>query len=208
MKVVHTFTVGQMRVNCYVLVDTVSREAIIIDPGDEAGYLAEKIESLQAKPIAILATHGHFDHVLAASELQLMYRVPFVMCKLDQFLLDRMTQTAEHFLGHAIVEFPPKISQSLQDKEVIRFGKISLFVVSTPGHTPGSVSFYEKESGCLFVGDTIFSGGGVGRTDFFYSDKSKLSSSVQHILTFPSSMKLFSGHGEETTILKEKVFHV
>ena len=91
---VRKFTVGQMQENCYVLIDSESREALVIDPGDDASYLAEQINKEEAKPVAILATHGHFDHVLAALELQLIYQVPFRMSQDDQFLLDRMSETA------------------------------------------------------------------------------------------------------------------
>ncbi len=201
MRVINTYTVGQMGVNCYVLVDTVSRDAIIIDPGDEATYLAEKIESLKAKPVIILATHGHFDHVLGACELQLIYHVPFGMCAEDQFLLDRMRETAEHFLGHKVIELPPKITQSLRDKQVIQCGNMSLIVVSTPGHTPGSVSFYLKQDNRLFVGDTIFSDGAVGRTDFSYSDKQKLTESIQRILALPADTILYPGHGKSISCI-------
>jgi hydroxyacylglutathione hydrolase len=200
-------TVGQMGVNCYIAVDEFSREAVIIDPGDEASYIAEQLSTLDVKPIAILATHGHFDHVLAAFELQMIYQIPFCMSREDAFLLDRMSETAEHFLGHAIVEMPPKITTPLHDREQIAFGKSFLTVLSLSGHTPGSVGFYIKKQDVLFVGDTIFSEGHVGRTDFSYADPKKLDSSIGKIFSLPDATILYPGHGEETTVLKEKRYH-
>jgi glyoxylase-like metal-dependent hydrolase (beta-lactamase superfamily II) len=148
MRAIYTFTVGQMGVNCYVLVDTVSRKAIIIDPGDEAAYLAEKIESLKVKLVAILATHGHFDHVLGACELQLIYQVPFGMCGEDQFLLDRMRETRSTFWVIRLSGCP-KTTQSLGDKQVIQFGKSHDCCIYTRTY-PGSVSFYLKKiADCL-----------------------------------------------------------
>jgi hydroxyacylglutathione hydrolase len=204
---VKKFTVGSMAENCYVVVDTISHEALVIDPGDEASYLAEQLEKLEAKPIAILATHGHFDHVLAACELQMIYQIPFRMMAEDQFLLDRMSETAEQFLGHRIVEIPPRITQPLNESEEIHIGTNSMHVFATPGHTPGSCSLYLKKESILFVGDTIFAAGGVGRTDFSYSKKDALYASIKHILSLPNETKLYPGHGEETTVLAETVYY-
>ena len=200
-------TVGQMGVNCYILVDDVTRETVVIDPGDEASYLAGQLSELHARPVAILATHGHFDHILAAFELQMIYHIPFRMSAGDSFLLGRMSETAEHFLGHTIVELPPKITATLADHERIKFGGNNLAVLSLSGHTPGSVGFYCKKQQMLFVGDTIFSDGSVGRTDFSYSDSKKLEASISRILSLPDTTILYPGHGGETSVMKEKQYH-
>jgi hydroxyacylglutathione hydrolase len=205
---IHTFTVGQMAENCYVVVDEKSREALIIDPGDEASYIAEQIEKREIKPIAIIATHGHFDHIMAAFELQMIYTIPFMASADDQFLLDRMHETAEHFLGHKIVEMPASITKPLVDGDVISFGDNVLKILSTPGHTPGSMSFYIKGSSALFVGDTIFEGGSVGRTDFSYSSREALGASIKKILALPADTRLLPGHGNETTVKGEKTYHL
>lgn len=204
---IEKLTTGQMRENCYVLVDPASSEALVIDPGDEASYIAEHIESLKAKPIAILATHGHFDHVMGANELQLIYNVPFRMNQKDQFLLDRMSETAEHFLGREILEEPPVLTKSLADHEKIFFGKGELEVYFTPGHTPGSACFYLPSQKILFAGDTIFESGAVGRTDFSYSSREDLATSLATILAFKGDTILSPGHGEDTTVSSEIPYH-
>ena len=193
------YTVGEMAENCYVVIDTATQNALIIDPGDEADYLSGQIEKEKVHPVAIVATHGHFDHILAALELQLMYAIPFRMNSADEFLLDRMSDSAEHFLGRKIVELPPKIIGGLQDNEIISFGNSSLTVIQTPGHTPGSISLYSKDIG-LFVGDTLFAGGAVGRTDFSYSSESDLNNSIKKILQLPKNAVIYPGHGEETRV--------
>lgn len=199
--------VGQMQTNCYLLVDSDTKEAFIIDPGDDAAFISDQLTSVEARPIAIIVTHGHFDHVLAALELQLLYNIPFRMHVADNFLIDRMNETAAYFLRRPVVELPPKISSDLKDKEQLAFGEHFVTVVHTPGHTPGSVSFYLKERNMLFVGDTIFSDGAVGRTDFSYADPKQLVSSIKIILSHSGVTTLYSGHGDETTVQKEKNYH-
>lgn len=199
-------TVGQMSENCYLLVDSESKSALIIDPGDDAAYISGEITKLEVTPVGILATHGHFDHVMAAFELQMMYNIPFRMSAFDQFLLTRMTETAEHFLGHAVVEPPPTITSTFADNDEIRLGKLRITVMATPGHTPGSVCFYLQKEQILFSGDTIFAMGGVGRTDFSYGDKEKLYASLLRILALPDGTMIYSGHGDDTMVSKEKIY--
>jgi hydroxyacylglutathione hydrolase len=206
--VIQKYTIGQMGVNCYILYDPKTREALIIDPGDEASYLAEHIARLELGPLAILATHGHFDHVLAARELQLIYNIPFMMCSEDQFLLDRMSKTAEHFLGHTVVEIPPVITKTLTDGDEIEFGSNMLKVMASPGHTPGSVCFYEKSNHTLFAGDTLFEGGAVGRTDFSYSSHKDLIDSIGRIMKFDDDTIVYAGHGKETTVFAERAYTI
>lgn len=200
-------TVGSMQENCYVVTDTCTKESYIIDPGDEGNFIAEQIQKYGFIPKAILATHGHFDHIMGARELQLIYSIPFYIHKDDIFLVERMSETAEHFLQHAVSDPPPVINHNLSDKDVFKFGSSALFVIATPGHTPGSVCFMVKGGESLFVGDTLFADGGVGRTDFSYSDKRKLDKSIRSILKHSDTMALYPGHGEKTNIFKEKQYH-
>ena len=199
--------VGQMAANCYLVQDEPSGEILIIDPGEDANYIAEHILKLGGKPTAILATHGHFDHILGARELQLTFGIPFYIHASDTFLVARMQETAAHFLSRDIIEAPPVIDGILADKQKITIGSQSLTVVETPGHTPGSICFYSQKEQVLFVGDSIFAGGAVGRTDFSYSEPLKLAASIDYILSLPGGFRLLPGHGEETSVAKEKQFH-
>jgi hydroxyacylglutathione hydrolase len=202
---IHVLPVGAMQENCYVVKDTDSRKAVIIDPGDDASYIAEKIASFDAAPAAICATHGHFDHILAAHELQAIYTIPFYIHSNDMFLVDRMQETARFFLGHEVVEIPPKNPLPIDANHIFTIGKTKLTLLETPGHTPGSVSFCLD--GVIFAGDVLFQGGAVGRTDFSYSDKTELDSSIRAILKYPSDTKIYAGHGTVTTVKQEKIFH-
>lgn len=176
---IKTLIVGSMATNCYIVNDE-----IIIDPGDDAEYI---MSHLTKKPSMIVATHGHFDHIMAAYALQLAYNIPFYIHEDDIFLLSRMQSSARHFLGLKDVDPPPTPSKI----------KTPPFI-HTPGHTPGSICL--KFSDTLIVGDTMFAGGGVGRTDFSYSDPRKLSISIKKIRSFPKNTRVLPGHGAEFTL--------
>jgi glyoxylase-like metal-dependent hydrolase (beta-lactamase superfamily II) len=176
-----------MATNCYIA------GGMIVDPGDDAEYI---ISHLTVKPTMIVATHGHFDHIMAAYALQRAYNIPFYIHEDDIFLLGRMQSSAKHFLGLKEVD-PPPVPSKIKD----------LPFIHTPGHTPGSVCLYFKEDNVLFSGDTIFAGGAVGRTDFSYSDKTALTRSVQIILSLPQDTRILPGHGEQTTVREEMVHY-
>jgi hydroxyacylglutathione hydrolase len=190
---IETLVVGQMATNCYLV------NGIIIDPGDDAEYI---ISHCKTKPVTIVATHGHFDHILAAYALQLAYNIPFIMHEADAFLLQTMQSSAKHFL-HITTDPPPKITKYIEGGDTIG----DFTVMHTPGHTPGSICLYSKKENVLFSGDTIFAGGAVGRTDHTYSDPLALSQSIQKILSLPPETKILSGHGDSTTIEKELTYY-
>ncbi len=204
---VMTLQVGQMQENCYLVTCAQTKECLIIDPGDDAQYITEKISSIQVTPIGIVATHGHFDHIMAASELQLIYAVPFMMHTHDEFLLKRMLETAKHFLQHDVIALQPVVSKNIKGKDTLALGSHSLRVIETPGHTPGSVSLYNDQCGILFVGDVIFYGGGIGRTDHSYCRPLELHDSIDTILDLPGDTIIYPGHGEQTTVAEEMVYH-
>ncbi len=199
--------VGQMQENCYLVSSDLNSECFIIDPGDDATYIAEKILEKQLHPVGIIATHGHFDHVMAAFELQLLFTIPFYIHKKDKFLLDRMSETAEHFLKHTIVELKPQISTYLQTDLKLSLGGSDVEIIEAPGHTPGSVCLYFASSNLAFVGDLLFAQGNVGRTDFSYGRPLELHDSIEKILKLPGNTTLYTGHGEVTTVESEMVYH-
>jgi hydroxyacylglutathione hydrolase len=200
--------VGQMAANCYIVMENISKELIVIDPGEDANYIADHVVATGGVPQSILATHGHFDHILGAHELQLTLGIPFYMNSADKFLALRLQETAKYFLKRDIVETPPVIDGDLVDKQVIVLGEEPLTVIETPGHTPGSICLYSESARTVFTGDTIFAGGAVGRTDFSYSEPLKLSVSMDQILTLPQDTYILSGHGDVTTVQREKEYHI
>lgn len=196
MKIL-TLPVGQMGTNCYLIED--QGEVGIIDPGDDGDFIIRKITDLEAKPIWVASTHGHFDHVLAVSELCLSFNIPFYLNPKDNFLLKKAKSNAEYFLGFApdpiLVSPLPLIS--IKD---LKLGKLEFKILETPGHTPGSVCLYCKKEKVLFGGDLIFDEGEIGRTDFKYSSKNNLQKSIKKILKLPESTIIYPGHGKELTI--------
>lgn len=194
--------VGLLQTNCYLVWEKRTKKGIIIDPGDDAEYIINRIKDLEIKPQSILATHGHFDHVLAVFELKLAFKIPFLIHHHDLFLLKRAGRTADWFTG--IKDgFVPSVDRFLKEKEFISFGQNSqLKVIETPGHSPGGVAFFSR--GVLFSGDTLFKEG-VGRTDFSYCSQVDLINSIKNkLFKLPDETIVYSGHGEETTIGKEK----
>jgi len=202
-----TLPVGQLQTNCYIVIDRQTSKALIIDPGDDADYIQRIIADERVKPVGIIATHGHFDHILAATELQLAYNIPFSINAKDEFLVKRMGESARYFTGVSSGP-PPKISSHLTPGQKITLSKTNLKVVETPGHTPGSLTLYCETEKIAFVGDLLFADGGIGRTDFSYSSHSKLERSIKKILKLPPETVLLSGHGSETTIANERPFHL
>jgi len=200
MKVVKLI-VGQLQTNCYLAI--YNDQCLIIDPGDDADYIISTIKDLEVKPIGLLATHGHFDHLLSATELKLAYSIPFYLHKADLPILKRTQSTAKHFTGLS-VDPPPKADRFLKDGDILRVGKSELKVIETPGHTQGSISL--KGKGIIFVGDLIFAGGGVGRTDLQGGNTKLLDKSIKKILKLPKNTIIYPGHGEETTVEEEKKF--
>jgi len=180
--------------------DPQGKDAIIIDPGDDADYIIRKIQDLKLKPQLIIATHGHFDHVLAVPELKLAFQVPFLMHRADLFLLKRSAETSQFFTG--VRGDPPLMPDKfIKEGDIIKFGQEKLKVMETPGHTPGSVCLYA--TGVLFSGDTLFADG-VGRTDFSYASSTQLQKSLQKLSHLPPATRVLPGHGPETTIGEEK----
>jgi glyoxylase-like metal-dependent hydrolase (beta-lactamase superfamily II) len=199
-----TLVLGEMAANCYLVWEEETKKALIIDPGDESEFIVDEVNRLGIEPIMVLVTHGHFDHVMAALDIKLIYNIKFGCSKLDKFLLDRQAETVKFFLRKSI-KTPNIISIDVDLNEVETFylGDEKLDIIKTPGHTPGSICFYSESSNILISGDTIFKEG-VGRTDFKYSSLTDLTNSLNLILSLPSDTLILSGHGEETTIAELK----
>ena len=197
MLTIKRMPVGPMAANCYLIYEEEGK-ALIIDPGDEAEFISRVILEKGLAPQRIIATHGHFDHLLAANELKLAFDIPFLASKKDSFLISRIPILAKKYLGEAAL--PLKIDSNIKEGDKIRVGKYVFEVLETPGHTPGSLCLLEMREKVLFGGDLIFKNGSVGRYDFGYSDKEVLKISVAKILKLPGDTTIYPGHSEEFTV--------
>jgi len=199
--VVQTYRLGELQTNCYLVFDELTKEAIVIDPADEANFISEKILTQNINLKAVVATHGHFDHILATWELQLAFNVPLFISKKDVKIAKNMQSSASYWLKRKIIERPPGNIKYLEKE--ISFGEEKLKVILCPGHTPGGVSLYSKKEKIAFTGDTLFADG-IGRTDFSYSSKSDLEKSIDKLKKLPENTIIYPGHGENE-ILKEAI---
>lgn len=190
---IETLSLGQLATNCYLAWCDDTREAIVIDPADEGGFISEEILRLDLKPVAIVLTHGHFDHVIGLLELKLNFDVPIMMHEADLFLIESLQQRAQHWLKMQ-VDPAPLPDMYIDEGEEVKFGQETLRVIHTPGHTPGSICLYND--GVMFTGDTLFADGAIGRTDLSYSNKKKMSQSLKKIRELPGSRQMYAGHGE------------
>lgn len=193
--------VGALQCNCYIVGDAAARKAIVIDPGDDADELAGAISGRGLEVTAIVATHAHFDHVLAASRLRELTGAPFVLHRGDLTLLDWVGTSARMWLGIEAGD-PPEVDALTGDGEVLAAGAVELEVVHTPGHSPGSVSLVSAEA--LFSGDTLFAGS-IGRSDLPGGDGAELLASIRaRLLPLDDDLVVLPGHGPATTIERER----
>jgi len=203
---IKTLVLGELQTNCYLVIDQNNNQCIIIDPADEADFISEQILRLKVEPLALLATHGHFDHILAANELQLAFNIPFYIHEKDLFLVKNLKKNASFWTERRIVEKPPEKISFYPKNFKFQISNFKFTIISTPGHTPGSVCLYFKKENIIFTGDTLFPDG-VGRTDLSYSSEKDLFASLKKLSQLPLKTKIYPGHGDCGINLKEvKVF--
>ena len=193
---------GPVYTNCYILKNKETGELIIVDPADCPEKIEMKISLMNGKPVAILLTHGHFDHILAAQAVKEKYNIPIYACRQEEEMLREpsINMTVHYGQGCSIV---PDVF--LEDLDVIRLAGFSVQMIHTPGHTPGGCCYYMEQEGVLFSGDTLFQTS-VGRSDFPGGSASALVRSVKEkLLVLPEETHVYPGHMEETTIGYEKL---
>lgn len=195
---VQRLVVGQLQTNCYLAVCPKTDKGVVIDPGDGGEFISEKILNFGIKLKFVILTHAHFDHLMAAEELRLIFQTPILLHQEDLFLIKRAQQSAAYFGFGEEILVPRKV-RFVKNGEKIEFGQEALKVIHTPGHTPGSISLYHEKERLLFCGDLVFKNG-VGRTDFAYGSSEKLQASLKKIFELPPKTLVYPGHGEEFTL--------
>jgi glyoxylase-like metal-dependent hydrolase (beta-lactamase superfamily II) len=197
--IVKRITVGALESNCYVVGDKKSKDAIVIDPGDEPERIIEVINENNFKVGAIVCTHAHFDHIGVVGDIQKHTGGKILIHEKDREIYRGAKDQAA--LWGFNVDDVPEPDGYIREGEKIQVGKLEFEVLHTPGHSPGGICLYGE--GIVFTGDTLFQGS-VGRTDFFGGDMEKLKNSFKRLLELPEDTKVFSGHGPDTTIKKER----
>ncbi len=205
MMDIKQFTVNFFGENCYLLYDE-TKEAVLIDCGCMNRQEFSQVEAFITQQALVLkhhlCTHYHVDHLMGAAFVYQQYGLLPEVCQEDTDTLPSVSQQAVMFGLPNIQE--TAIGTYLNEGDVIGFGHTKLEVIAVPGHSPGSVAFYQKERGCIFVGDALFAGS-IGRTDLWGGDAHELIRSIhQALFTLPDSTVVYPGHGPETTIAYEK----
>lgn len=195
---------GMIHTNVYLAVNTETKEAILIDPADDAGRLKRDIEALGVRPVGILLTHGHFDHIGAAKELAEHYGIPIVAGSEETEVL---ADPGINMSGQFTDPFGLTADRLYGDGETLSMAGFWIRVFHTPGHTKGGVCYYLPEEGVLFSGDTLFCGT-IGRTDLPTGSMSALVRSVRGLLeNLPDETAVYPGHSSDTTIAYEKEYN-
>jgi len=201
--IIKKLTVGPIMANCFILGCEETREAVVIDPGDETDRILTVLEESDLKVKYIIDTHGHFDHVGGNKKLKDITGADIMIHVLDAPMLNHLSASAAAWGFSA--DDSPSPDKILEEGDTITFGNITLKVIHTPGHSPGGISLFSD--GYVFVGDTLFAGS-IGRTDFPGGDYKTLISNIRNkLFVLGDDVQVFTGHGPETTIGKEKRFN-
>jgi hydroxyacylglutathione hydrolase len=193
---------GPVQTNAYFIWNE-QNDCLIIDPGGEADRIFAFVKEKKLNPVAVLLTHAHYDHIGAVDEVRTMYRLPVYIHKKEQdWLVDPALNLSNHVPYIEEIKLK-RADEILSGEGDLQVGSFQLQIVETPGHSPGSVSYYFEEEQLIFSGDALFEGS-IGRTDLPGGNHEVLMKSIHDkLLTLPEETLVLSGHGRETTIQQE-----
>jgi glyoxylase-like metal-dependent hydrolase (beta-lactamase superfamily II) len=203
-----SFPVGVLGCTCSVVVCPDTKEALVVDPGGDAPRVLEALAAEGARAVRIVHTHAHFDHVMGTREVAAKTGAETLIHAGDRWLYDNVPMQAMMFgLWRPGDEPPPPPTRELTGEEALAFGRREARALHTPGHTPGSLSFFLERAGetpLVFAGDTLFRRS-VGRTDLWGGSSEDLARSIrERLLALPDATVVVPGHGPETTIGEER----
>ena len=199
---VEFMVVGPVSTNCYFLINDELKEVAIVDPGDQAARIKTFITKEELKPVAILLTHGHFDHMMAAEDLKAEYKVPVYACAKEKELLNSSRKN----LSYGFIRMDYAMDADIYCKEGDEFSiaGCTIKVLETPGHTKGGCCYYIASENIVFTGDTLFCQS-IGRTDFEGGSYPEICKSIKEkLFVLPEETICYCGHGEGTSIRHEK----
>lgn len=198
--VVKTFPVGPLQCNCSIIGDTLTGKALLVDPGGDAERILQQLAELGLKVVAIIHTHAHLDHILAAGEIKKVTGAPIYLHEGDLFLWEGVEEQCRRF-GFPSIKLPQPDHFFVDDQDLGCCGGVALH---TPGHTPGSTSFWFEECKTLVAGDTLFKGS-IGRTDLWGGNFEDIVRSIrERLYTLDDDAEVITGHGPNTRIWLEK----
>jgi hydroxyacylglutathione hydrolase len=197
--------VGLLEVNCYILGDEETKEAVVIDPGGDEDAILDVLNHHKLQLKLIIDTHGHFDHVDANQPLKAATGAKIAIHEADARMLAQPSSEAMFFTGNRL-----RLSQAdilLKENDILTFGQYRLKVLHTPGHTPGGISLLLEDHPYVYVGDLLFAGS-IGRTDFPGGDYDALINAVRtKIFPLGDSYTVYPGHGPVTTVDQERKYN-
>ena len=198
---IQQMVIGMISTNCYLCMNKETKDLFIVDPADQADLIVNMVDRVGGKPCAILLTHGHFDHIMAAEDLRKKYKIPIYAHEAEEQTLGDASRNQS---GGWALPVSLKADQWLTDGQVLTVAGLPLQVFHTPGHTPGSCCYLLTEEKTLLSGDTLFYCS-VGRTDFPGGSSRQIKQSLDRLLSeLPGDTTVLPGHGESTTIDFEK----
>lgn len=199
---IQTFEVNPLHENCYVINDE-TKECVIIDCGalteTEQNAVIAYINEEGLKPVHNLGTHGHLDHHFGDAAILSAFNLQPEVAEGDKVLMQHPREAALQMLGMDLNIDLPAGNLKLTENEEVKFGSHTFKIIRTPGHSPGSVSFYCAEENVLFTGDTLFKGS-IGRTDFPGGSMFQIISSLRELAQLPDKTIVYPGHGSQTSI--------
>lgn len=200
-----TCVITEFQQNCRIIFDPETKDAVIVDPGGDAQLLLTEIKERDLNLAEIWLTHSHLDHVGGVKALKKATGATILGHECEQELRQRVEEICEMYgLPLGDMENCPEPDQYIDGGAVLSIGGCEFTALFTPGHSPGHLCFYHKESDTLIAGDTLFAGS-IGRTDLPLGDHAQLIESIKtEILTLPDETKVLPGHGPDTTVGVER----
>ena len=199
---VEFMVVGPVSTNCYFLINDELKEAAIVDPGDQPERIKAFVAKEGLKPVAILLTHGHFDHMMAAEAIKAEYKIPVYACAKEKELLNSSRKNLSY--GFIRTDYTMDADIYCKEGDEFSIAGCTVKVLETPGHTKGGCCYYIASENIVFTGDTLFCQS-IGRTDFEGGSYPEICKSIKEkLFVLPDETICYCGHGEGTSIRHEK----